>query len=777
MGTRTGSGSKIENETEKIENRTENEMQNKTEVEIECGTGIKINSVPSGTEIRNRTDPLLHPTATNRLRSGRRKGNRPVTVSGDILWRDYVASSIVHVTRRRHPRVSPGRARRKSSWYSPFLCSVLIVLLFCDDALSKCSGENCLNGECRNETCVCDEGWQGPECQYCGGKIKLTAPSGVITDGPGNYSVSVQCSWLLDPPWLDSDPPPIRVRLETFATECGWDHLYVYDGDSVRAQRLLAVFSGVLDQTGSAWTRQVVARSGRALLHFFSDDAYAMEGFNITYAAYSCPSDNHHTNCSEHGDCVNGICRCFDGWVGIACDQPICPSTCTPRGCICEPTHSGEDCSRERARHSWSWLWREPHEGASQPPPGAPPPAAAYSLLQYNDTLLRVGGETFAQAEFLYKYIVEQRRWEAVETRSGPAPAPRFAHSAVVHGHELIMYGGVVASDEPERGGGLAGLEGRAGEVTNEVWRLRLDAVRPQWRNTTPTACHPHHVGPMGHCGGLHVSGHTAVVVDVGAARKPVMLVFFGHSPVYGYLNTVLEYHIEEGFWTSVATRGWPARAGFGHTAVYDNLSHRIYVHGGLVSESEATQVMYHEVPSAALFEYDIDNRVWRPLPKAPTPRYLHSATFISPGMMLVFGGNAHNDTAAATVSNPANAKCYSGGALLYDVRCSVWRQLQTPQDAARAAHAAQVMPGIERSTAVIMGGFDGRLRSDALLFEVGQGCSGLTSEVACLANAESAAIACAWKVEERLCVSVRILFYVFIATRVTHTLTILPLK
>lgn len=188
--------------------------------------------------------------------------------------------------------------RRKYSWFSPFLCSVLIVLLFCNIVLSGCI-DSCINGVCMNETCVCFEGWQGPECQYCGGKIKLSEPSGIITDGPGNYSVSVQCSWLLAPPWTGNTPPPIRIRLDSFATECGWDHLYIYDGDSVRAEKLLAVFSGVIENGESSWTRQVVARSGRALIHFFSDDAYAMEGFNVSYAAYSCPSNSHYTNCSS----------------------------------------------------------------------------------------------------------------------------------------------------------------------------------------------------------------------------------------------------------------------------------------------------------------------------------------------------------------------------------------------------------------------------------------------------------------------------------------------
>ncbi|KAM3959859.1 LOW QUALITY PROTEIN: attractin-like protein dsd [Aphomia sociella] len=647
--------------------------------------------------------------------------------------------------------------RRKFSWFSPFLCSVLIVLLFCHGVLSRCSDHNCLNGVCKNDTCECYEGWQGPECQYCGGKVKLTSPSGIITDGIGNYSVSTQCSWLVSPPWL-GHPPAIRIRLESFATECGWDHLYVYDGDSVRAEKLLAVYSGVLESGESDWTRQVVARSGSALLHFFSDDAYAMEGFNVTYAAYSCPSNDHRTNCSDHGECDDGTCKCEPDWIGVACDQPLCPDdcnsaygfgSCTDRGCACSPQRAGADCSRDAAVAGWRWAWREEGAGRGEAPPPATPPAAAHALLAYGDDLLRVGGETFSDSAFLYRYKVSERRWEELET-AGPAPAPRAAHSAVLRGHELLVYGGVVASDDPERGGGLAGLEGRAGHVSNELWRLRLDAARPRWHNATPPACAPHRRAPLGHCGGLHVSGHSAVLVHLGVTRKPVMLVFFGHSPHYGYLHTVQEYYVEEGAWAGARTRGWPARAGFGHSAALDVLSGRVYVHAGLVSESEAAQA-----PSAALYEYDPETRVFKPLPSAPTPRYLHTATFISPGVMLVFGGNAHNDSAAAAVTSaPAAAKCYSSAALLYDVRCRTWRSLSAPAGAARASHAAVVLPLQPRRSVIIHGGFDGRLRADALVFEAGATCSSITDELACVGSALYAAVACAWRRRERICVT-----------------------
>lgn len=102
---------------------------------------------------------------------------------------------------------------------------------------------------------------------------RLTEESGLIHDGIGNYSIGVKCSWLIDARQHYADKqrsnnnnnnmsnghhhrrnnhlgshhaeppeiPLIRIHLEEFATECGWDHLYVYDGDSVESP-LLAVF-------------------------------------------------------------------------------------------------------------------------------------------------------------------------------------------------------------------------------------------------------------------------------------------------------------------------------------------------------------------------------------------------------------------------------------------------------------------------------------------------------------------------------------------------------
>lgn len=93
---------------------------------------------------------------------------------------------------------------------------------------------------------------------------RLTDEMGSIHDGVGNYSIGVKCSWLIDARGFNpghhhhlhhhggggggGGHPPIRIHLEEFATECGWDHLYVYDGDSVESP-LLAVFRYVIELT------------------------------------------------------------------------------------------------------------------------------------------------------------------------------------------------------------------------------------------------------------------------------------------------------------------------------------------------------------------------------------------------------------------------------------------------------------------------------------------------------------------------------------------------
>ncbi|KAM9723892.1 N-acetylglucosamine-1-phosphodiester alpha-N-acetylglucosaminidase isoform 1-T1 [Menidia menidia] len=59
-------------------------------------------------------------------------------------------------------------------------------------------------------------------------------------------------------------------------------------------------------------------------------------------------------NCSGHGECVDGHCRCQRGWQGTACDSLVCqPPACGPHGfctadgCVCDAGWRGNNCSQE----------------------------------------------------------------------------------------------------------------------------------------------------------------------------------------------------------------------------------------------------------------------------------------------------------------------------------------------------------------------------------------------------------------------------------------------
>lgn len=60
-------------------------------------------------------------------------------------------------------------------------CLLLLSLLLfhgCFSGLHSASAYNCTTNPCQNDgqcldgQCICAEGWQGPACQFCGGKVR-----------------------------------------------------------------------------------------------------------------------------------------------------------------------------------------------------------------------------------------------------------------------------------------------------------------------------------------------------------------------------------------------------------------------------------------------------------------------------------------------------------------------------------------------------------------------------------------------------------------------------
>lgn len=315
--------------------------------------------------------------------------------------------------------------------------------------------------------------------------------------------------------------------------------------------------------------------------------------------------------------------------------------------------------------------------------------------------------------------------WESPHIEEGPvSPSRRYAHSTVLYGDKLFIYGGVVGNRGP----------------TSELWAFDISAKTWENVNVKVESCN----GSLLLCGPLKSSGHTSTVVtNLNNKKADRMVVIFGHSPSLGYLNTVQEYYFGTREWHIVATRGYPVKGGYGHTAAWDRLTGKIYVYGGIVSESESTQIL-----SRNLYSYDTDTRIWTLLADAPSARFLHSATFVSPGLMLAFGGNTHNDT-----SHSFGAKCYSSEVLSYDVECNTWHSLnitlELQSDLARFGHSAVLFEG----SLYIYGGFDGQMLSDMIKYTPGS-CSHLTRQNTCLNTRLGAK--CVWDHRNNKCVHIQ---------------------
>ncbi|XP_039927088.1 attractin-like protein 1 isoform X10 [Hirundo rustica] len=437
----------------------------------------------------------------------------------------------------------------------------LYLALYAQVSQSKsCDKISCFSGHCVNSTCVCDQGWVGDQCQHCQGRFKLTEPSGYLTDGPINYKYKTKCTWL-----IEGYPNAIlRLRFNHFATECSWDHMYVYDGDSIYAP-LIAVFSGLIvpEVRGNETVPEVVTTSGYALLHFFSDAAYNLTGFNIFYSINSCPN-----NCSEHGKCTTSVsvpsrvyCECDKYWKGEACDIPYCKANCgSPdhgycdltgeKLCVCNDSWQGPDCSLNVPSTESYWIL--PNVKPFSPSVGR----ASHKAVLHGKFMWVIGGYTFNYSSFqmVLNYNLESSIWNVVPVSKGPLQ--RYGHTLALYQEDIYMYGGKI--------------ETTYGNVTDELWVFNIPSQT--WSTRIPAV--------LVHGQQYAVEGHSAHIVELDS-RDVVMIVIFGYSSIYGYTSIVQEYYIRSNSWLVPETKGAIVQGGYGHTSVYDELTKSIYVHGG----------------------------------------------------------------------------------------------------------------------------------------------------------------------------------------------------
>ncbi|CAI2358253.1 unnamed protein product [Caenorhabditis sp. 36 PRJEB53466] len=500
-------------------------------------------------------------------------------------------------------------------------------------------------------------------CDHCYGRVRLSENSSHISDGPQDYASSAKCTWLIEP---ENKNNSLSIKINNFVTECGWDYLYIYDGDSVYGKQLAAL-------CGEQPAQEFTAASGKALVYFFSDLAMNLNGFNISYESNSCAY-----NCSSHGTCVDGECKCGNGYSGIHCEHEVCgiqnelaqnpchEGECQNGKCVCFSSNvHGEFCQSPSSAAVWD-LMKETSMNVEG--------RASHVTLQVDDSIWIIGGESFNNNHDENSFNVfnlTSRQYSRIEC-TGETPAPRFDHTIVKYKNKLYMFGGVV-----RKGKGKESTQ----SVTNELWVFDI---------STKTWTSKKHKNETIITAPFSVSGHSAHVVG------HEMFVFFGYNPLFGFMHHVQLFNLETDEW-SIANTTDHVYGRFKHSSV------EYVTSGGSVAVLIYGGSMWNNTITDSLMQFDTNSRKFTNLPQSGLQSYMHSAVYLN-GLMIVVGGRSSN------LTTDGKSECFASTVLSYDIACKQWSNMsEPPTDLRRYGHSAQAVNG----KVYVIGGFDGTMRND----------------------------------------------------------------
>ena len=533
--------------------------------------------------------------------------------------------------------------------------------------------KSCSKTDC---TVVCKDGYWGEKCEF--GRIRLTSPKGYITDGITSYIPSSKRVWFIDVE--NRANVSIHFQVEEFSTECNWDHLYIFDGDSTDSP-LLASLSGYLpgnvnSNRSERIPQDIIAKSGEAYVYFYSDPNVFSMGFNISYRIIdNCPCANGKCNTA-------GLCVCRAGWTGSLCNMKnncsclngVCNQTLG--NCVCNDGFAGDSCHQPITSSSY-WTNTKTEDSDEKISPRSSHAAAIIGDHMWVYNGYRYSNPTDRSYKNLYRYNLEDKTWTSVLSEENYYI---WGHSMTAYQGKLIVFGGE--------------QENQTIVNTLSVFDTNSSEWSQPFLNTSPLA----------------VTGHTATLVG------DKMIVIFGLS-TNGLFPGVQEYDIVNSTWEVIKTNSALDVARHGHTSVYDSFSKRIYVYGGVTIRSYKAPLAV----SDSLMAYYPDCRTWTTLASSGFALSLHSAVILD-RMMIVFGGNPY------TRQSPT--RCHTTKLQVYDLACQKWHSEDLPQveqTLARYGHSA-VAKG---RTMYIFGGFNGAFFNDLLTYTHGD-CEQIMNETEC---------------------------------------------
>ncbi|CAJ1024021.1 putative Galactose oxidase, central domain/Kelch motif containing protein [Leishmania shawi] len=270
------------------------------------------------------------------------------------------------------------------------------------------------------------------------------------------------------------------------------------------------------------------------------------------------------------------------------------------------------------------WLYGVSADRPSIAPPVVPPPGCCHSLVSYQDRyLILFGGGSLAHfANDVFVYDMDSRRWSRKTPENSDMVPPRLAHSSVIHGDKMIVYGGQDLCSPV---------------VYDDV--LELDLATWRWSVLQHAQAGPGGPGAR-RLHNAHVVGNRMYVL-MGTPAPP------RETPLwYLDLHTNVWFHLQPTISHDSDTADEPAAmlslCGCSSAASGDC----IYLFGGYFAEDgERSSLSYREYVNS-LFEYNTRLNMWRavrlhPLAPCPAPRYAASLA-VHANCLYLFGGDAN---------------------------------------------------------------------------------------------------------------------------------------
>lgn len=292
-----------------------------------------------------------------------------------------------------------------------------------------------------------------------------------------------------------------------------------------------------------------------------------------------------------------------------------------------------------------------------------------HTIVAYKDAIYVFGGDNGKRMlNDLLRFDVKEKSWGRAFA-TGTPPAPRYHHSAVIHGSSMFVFGGYTGDIHSN-----SNLSNK-----NDLFEYRFQTGQwIEWKfiGLTPVPRSAHGAAVYdnklwifaGYDGNARLNDMWTIsllpndlkaweeVIQAGerpptccnfpvAVARESMFVFSGQSGART-TNSLFQFHFKERRWTRISTehilRGAPpppARR-YGHTMV--SFDRHLYVFGGAADSALSND----------LHCYDLDTQTWNVIlpstdSQVPPGRLFHAAAVIGEAM-FIFGGTVDNNIRSA---------------------------------------------------------------------------------------------------------------------------------